>query len=188
MATGGPAAADWYAKQGAPPPKGSRLYVCHGYSCRIVTPMTLNEAEIGRIAAPLKDAPSAEAERQALSRAVQEFETIAGARGGTGGDLARTQVGRAKDGQLDCIDEATNTTSLLRLLAARGALRHHDVSEPAARGFFLDGRYPHATAVIAESAGGAKWAVDSWPRANAEPPVLQPLPEWLRSREAIPAG
>jgi hypothetical protein len=183
---GAPAAADWYGARGVPPPVGSRVYVCHGYGCRIVTPVTLTGAEISLIASPFEDAGDAVAERAALARAVQSFEEIVGVRVGTGGDRPRTQIGEARSDQMDCIDEATNTTSLLKLLATQGALRHHNVGKPAARGFFLDGRYPHATAVIAE-AGGAKWAVDSWPRANAEPPVIQPLAKWLRSREAIPS-
>jgi hypothetical protein len=186
VAINAPAAADWYGARGVPPPAGSRVFVCHGYGCRIVTPVTLSTAEIGQIAAPLEAAPDAAAERAALAGAVQSFEQIIGARVGTGGDLPRTQVGDARSDQMDCIDEATNTTSLLRLLATHGALRHHGVAKPAARGFFLDGRYPHATAVIAE-AGGAKWAIDSWPRANGEPPVIQPLAKWLWSREAIPS-
>jgi hypothetical protein len=180
-------ARDWYVARGAPPPAGNRIYVCHGYSCRIVTPVTLSAAEFGRIAGPLKDARDAEAEREALAGVVQAFEKLVGNRVGTSGDLARTQIGQAEDGQMDCIDEATNTTSLLRVLAASGALKHHRVLQPSARGFFLDGRYPHATAVVAEIEGGAKWAIDSWPRANAEPPLIQPLPEWLRSRSALPS-
>jgi hypothetical protein len=89
---------------------------------------------------------------------------------------------------MDCIDEATNTTSLLLLLADKGFLKHHAVREPAARGFFLDGRYPHATAVLSEAGSGERWAIDSWPRANAEPPVVQPLGEWKRSRSgALPS-
>jgi hypothetical protein len=186
VAIDAPAAADWYGARGVPPPAGSRVYVCHGYGCRIVTPVVLSTAEIGQIAAPLGTAQDAAAERAALVSAVQSFEQIVGARIGTAGDLPRTQIGDARSDQMDCIDEATNTTSLLRLLATYGALRHHGVAKPAARGFFLDGRYPHATAVIAEP-GGAKWAVDSWPRANGEPPVVQPLAKWLRSREAIPS-
>jgi hypothetical protein len=180
-------ARDWYAARGAPPPAGNRIYICHGYSCRIVTPVTLSATEIGRIAAPLKGSRSAEAEREALAKAVQAFEKLVGAHVGTSGDLAQTQIGQAEDGQMDCIDEATNTTSLLRVLAEQGALKHHRVLQPAARGFFLDGRYPHATAVIAETEGGGKWAIDSWPRANAEPPLVQPLSEWFRSRSALPS-
>lgn len=183
MPGGALAAPDWYGARGVPPPNGNRVYICHGYSCRIVTPVTLSAAEIAKIAAPLKAEPAnPAAERQALSAAVQRFEQIVGSRVGTSGDLAAMQFGRGKPDQMDCIDEATNTTSLLRLLSEQGYLRHHRVLQPTARGFFLDGRYPHATAVLAEAAGGGKWAVDSWPRANAEAPVIQPLPEWQRSR------
>ena len=48
------------------------------------------------------------------------------------------------------------------------------------RGFFLDGRYPHATAVIGD-ASGVKWAVDSWYEPAGGAPDIMPLREW-RSR------
>lgn len=183
VAAGEAVARDWYETRGTPPPNGNRVYVCHGYTCRIVTPVQLSAGEIGHITAPLSEnLADAAAERAALSRVVQIYEEIVGSRIGTSGDLAGMQFGRGADGQMDCIDEATNTTSLLRLLSEQGYLRHHQVREPTARGFFLDGRYPHATAVLAEIAGGEKWAIDSWPRANAEPPVIQPLSEWFRGR------
>jgi hypothetical protein len=183
------AARDWYEARGMPPPSGNRLFVCHGYSCRAVTPVTLSDAELGQISAPLaKAAANPAAERAALSHSVQLFETVVGRRVGTSGDRPRMQFGRGDRTQMDCIDEATNTTSLLRILAARGNLKHHRVLQPTARGFFLDGRYPHATAVLAEAGSGAKWAVDSWPRANGEAPVIQSLREWMRSRVAIPGS
>lgn len=166
------AAPDWFAARGVSLPKADRVYICHGYTCRVVTPVTLSLAELNSISAPLQaDLADAGAERQAISEAVQRFERIVGARVGTGSDLPGMQFGSNRADQMDCIDEATNTTSLLILLARHGHLRHHRVLEPSGRGFFLDGRYPHATAVIAESGGGSKWAVDSWPRANGEPPV-----------------
>jgi hypothetical protein len=176
----------WYESRGARAPKGDKVYVCHGYSCRIVTPVQLSAADLAKIAGPLKAATDAAAERRALSRSVQIFETIVGARTGTAGDLPGMQFGRPRSDQMDCIDEATNTTSLLKVLASRGHLKHHGVAEPVARGFFLDGRYPHATAVLKEKGGGKSWAVDSWPAANAEPPLIQPLSEWLRARTSAP--
>lgn len=176
------ALADWYAKHRASPPSGSKIYVCHGYTCRTVTPVSLSAEEIRRIAQPLRGVRDAAEERKALSRVVQVFEGVIGSRVGTAGDLPATQVGSARPDQMDCIDEATNTTSLLTLLSERALLKHHRVLDPAARGFFLDGRYPHATAVLAETGSGEKWAVDSWPNANAEPPVIQRLSEWYRDR------
>jgi hypothetical protein len=173
---------DWYSRGHGRSPQGNRVYVCHGYMCRIVTPVTFSAEDLGRIAVALKKAAvDAAKERTAISRAVQEFEAIVGARLGTSADLPGMQFGRGDDDQMDCIDEATNTTSLLRLLASHDLLKHHRVLQPSARGFFLDGRYPHATAVLAEKAGGEKWAIDSWPKANGEPPVVQPLSEWMRT-------
>ncbi len=188
LAGGHAFAGDWFDRHGRAP-VGDRVYVCHGYTCRVVTPLSLSAAEIGRIVAPLLGASGdADAERQALSRSVAIFEKIGGARVGTSGDLPAMQLGRGRDDQMDCIDEATNTTSLLRLLAERGALKHHRVLQPTARGFLLDGRYPHATAVLAEAGSGRKWSVDSWPRANGEAPVIMPLSDWFRQRtSALPS-
>ena len=175
-------ALEWFDLRGAPPPNGSRVYVCHGYSCRIVSPVTFSEAELAKIGSGLAQATDAASERAAISSAVQVYETIVGARIGTSADLAKMQFGQGEDNQMDCLDEATNTTSLLILLAEHGYLKRHEVREPSARGFFLDGRYPHATAVLAEQGTGERWAIDSWPRANAEPPVIQLLSEWKRAR------
>jgi hypothetical protein len=178
-------ALDWYARH-ARPPSGGRVYLCHGYTCAFVTPVSLSPAEIRRIGAPLAAAKDAAAERRGLSAAVQAFEQAVGPRVGTAGDRGRTQVGQGERGQLDCVDEATNTTSLLLVLAGQGYLQHHRVVEPAQRGFFIDFRYPHSTAVIRDKSTGEAWAVDSWPRAHAEPPVIQPLKEWLRARSGDP--
>jgi hypothetical protein len=176
-------AVSWFSRGHGRAPEGNRVNICHGYTCRIVTPVAFSADDILKIAGELsRGTASAEAERNAVSRAVQAFERIVGARIGTGNDLPGMQFGRGTPDQMDCMDEATNTTSLLVFLAERGFLRHHQVEEPSSRGFFLDGRYPHATAVLSVNGSGEKWAIDSWPRANGEPPVIQPLPIWKRSR------
>jgi hypothetical protein len=179
----GTAEADWYSRGHGRAPTLDEIFVCHGYTCRIVTSVHFGADDIARIAAPLAGgARDAAAERQAISRVVQTFETIVGARVGTANDLPGMQFGKGADDQMDCIDEATNTTSLLLFLAKHGYLRHHRVEAPSARGFFVDGRYPHNTAVLTDQSSGEKWAIDSWPRANAKPPVIMPLAEWKRSR------
>jgi hypothetical protein len=173
----------WYKRDHGRAPTAEKVYVCHGYTCRIVSPVRFSAAEIARIAGPLtKGVRNADAERAAISKAVQTYERIVGARVGTANDLPKMQFGRGADDQMDCIDEATNTTSLLLLLSKNRLLKFHKVEAPAARGFFLDGRYPHATAVLTDTRSGEKWAIDSWPRANAEPPVIQPLALWKRAR------
>lgn len=87
-------------------------------------------------------------------------------------------------GQMDCIDEATNTTSLLLVAEARGMLKHHRVTTPVARGFFLDGRYPHATAVVVEKRSGTAFAIDSWPHPNGAPPNVLRLDNWFEQSSA----
>lgn len=57
-------------------------------------------------------------------------------------------------------------------------LRHHTVDVPASRGFFLDGRPPHTTAVLVESKSGEEWAVDSWTRGYGEAPEVMRLSVW----------
>jgi hypothetical protein len=177
---------DWFSRGHGSPPTKDRIYVCHGYTCRIVTPVRFSDSDIAQIAGGLaKGTKDAAAERDAISKSVQVFETIVGARIGTSGDLPGMQFGQGVDGQMDCIDEATNTTGLLLFLAAHGYLKHHRVEPPSARGFFIDLRYPHATAVLTDTVSGEKWAVDSWPRANAEPPVIMLLKDWKRERRHV---
>jgi hypothetical protein len=176
-------AVNWFSRGHGRAPEMDRIFICHNYTCRMVTPVRFSAEDIAEIAGDLQgDTGSAAAELQAISQAVQTFERIVGQRIGTSNDLPGMQFGQGTPDQMDCMDEATNTTALLVFLSAHGYLRYHTVREPASRGFFLDGRYPHATAVVSVNSSGEKWAIDSWPRANAEPPVIQPLPEWRRSR------
>jgi len=177
----------WYANGHGVFPTERTAYVCHGYTCRIVTPVHFSAADVALIAGSLVGGtPDAAAERRALAKSDQVFEQIVGARIGTSSDLPAMQFGKPADDQLDCIDEATNTTSLLLLLSQNGYIKHHKVEAPSARGFFLDLRYPHATAVLTDLGSGEKWAIDSWPRANAEPPLVMPLAEWKRMRTHLP--
>lgn len=179
----GPAVA-WYGAHGGLAPAGDRIYVCHAFGCARktafdVTPRRL--ATMRRLLAAGKASP--EAERKAVARLIawseQEIGPVAGSSGDIGGlDLHNAGV----PGQMDCIDEASNTTSVLLVAERRGLLRHHTVASPVARGFFLDGRYPHATAVLRETGSGATFAVDSWPDANGVPPRIQPLEAWFASR------
>jgi hypothetical protein len=76
--------------------------------------------------------------------------------------------------QFDCIDSSRNTTSLLMLLDQLSLLRYHDVDEPEA----VDGRPPHATAVLTERATGRKWSVDSWTVGYGQALEVMPLDRW----------
>lgn len=152
--------------------------VCHGYACSFQTPVTLSGAERSRIASIMASGrKSADAERAAVRRAVQVFERrntqVIGVT-----DRPKMEFGKGREkGQMDCIDESTNTDHFLRYLQEAGLLRFHSVARRDARGSFLDGRYPHFTAVLRDR-NGTLWAVDSWYEPGGGPPDVMRLSEW----------
>jgi hypothetical protein len=176
-------ARSWYAAHDGVAPRADRIYVCHAFGCARKTAVSYSGKDVSTLRRILaKGRASPAAERKAIAEAVAWAERktgpIVGSENDVGGyDLQNSGV----PGQMDCIDEATNTTSLLLLVADRGYLSHHTVSRPVARGFFLDGRYPHATAVVRSSDGEA-FAIDSWPQSNGKLPVVQDLDAWFAER------
>ena len=155
-----------------------RLTICHGYSCYYQTRMGLSVGDIRQIEFIMRSgASSPAAERRAISEAIQFFErratSIIKVR-----DRPKGELGHGREiGQMDCEDESRNTTSELKFLAAHGMLHHHTVARRVSRGFLLDNRFPHFTAVIVDS-GGRKWAVDSWYESGGGAPDITALPQW----------
>lgn len=172
----------WYKKYGMTTPKTAKVFICHAYGCARRTVVHLTSDDVETLREILK-ADTAEAERAAISKAVQWFEKRVAPTVGSGNDVGGYSFsGSGVAGQQDCIDEATNTTSLLRFASLHNLLAFHRTASPVARGFFLDGRYPHATAVITEIKTGTAYAVDSWVRDNGERPDIMLLKTWFASR------
>jgi hypothetical protein len=61
-------------------------------------------------------------------------------------------------------------------------LLHHRPELPVSRGFRVDGRLPHTTAVLSEIKSGEKFAFDNWTRKYGELPEVLPLDEWRLGR------
>lgn len=128
---------------------------------------------------------SAKAERAAIAKAVQWFDRRYAKEIGTHVDIGGFDPQNARKlGQQDCIDEAITTTGVLKMLSANGFLTHHRVGRPTSRGFFLDGRYPHATATVFPLAGGHGYAVDPWLHNQGAKPDIIALPEWRKMRRS----
>ncbi len=163
-----------------PAPRAGRIVVCHGYGCFFRTAVQFSASDMARMRAILAQGAASEAaERTAVARAVAWFETRVGGIAGTSDDEPRSPPSRAGErSQMDCIDHALNTTHFLAIAGDNGWLRHHVVARPTSRGFFLDGRYPHSTAVIRAKESGAEWAVDSWPTRMGDEPEIMPLRDW----------
>ena len=171
----------WYATQEARPPQGLAIGICHAFGFQRQTTVRLSERDIAGLARILeRGQASPQAERAAIARAVMWMEERVAPEVGSANDVGGLDMQNAGvPGQMDCLDETTNTTTTLIVLAENGLLQHHTPAHPVARGFFLDGRYPHATAVVIETASGEAWAIDPWPYANAEDVDVMPLSRWF---------
>jgi hypothetical protein len=151
---------------------------CQGGGCAKVMTVALAENEWAQVREIFAyPAESFEEERQNIAWAIGLLERIVGPKTGTDADLGGTFGNSHYPGQLDCNDEAINSTTYIRMLAAEGMLQFHEVMDIKMRGFFFNG-WPHTTAVIREVESGREFAVDSWFYDNGVPPEVLPLEVW----------
>jgi len=174
------AALNWFKSQGYVGPTGTRIIACHGYGCSRRLVLSVDGAWLSRASALLKaGSASPEAERRALAQVISAYTAYLAASIGGRPDVPGSPAGLSGvPGQMDCLDETANTTSLLLVLQEQGLLTYHEVEPPESRGFFLDGRYPHFTAIIADKRTGEEWAVDPWRRSPGQRPEILPLVQW----------
>lgn len=173
-------AQSWYGEQGYVAPNGARIVACHGYGCARRTALVVDPSLLSLAGGLLrKGQTSPEGERAALREIVRSYTAYLSRQVGGKPDLPGSPPHMSGvHGQMDCLDETANTTSLLLVLEERGLLVHHQVERPQTRGFFFDGRYPHTTAIIAEKRTGSEWAVDPWRKAPGQQPDILPLAIW----------
>lgn len=157
------------------------LDVCYNFGCNKKASIILAEKDVDLLRGIFTHQASAEEERLNIGQAIAWMERIAGRQLPTRNDVARNfQQGMAGNGQMDCIDESTNTTGYLAFLQQQGLLRWHEVVERAFRApLLLD---QHWAAQIRERNSERRYVVDSWLHANGEPPLIQPLEDWLSKR------
>jgi hypothetical protein len=160
-------------------PVPGKFAICHGNSCRLRSDIALSETQWQRVREVFAaNPPDAIAERRLIAHAVGLMEDMVGPQAGTTGDAAGMGVHWNPDEQLDCIDETTNSTTYMRMMAADGLLGFHRVGMPAHR-FVLSAWGPSNTATIEEIATGKLYAVDSYFLANGEPASVLPLDLWM---------
>jgi hypothetical protein len=179
-AEAGAQAQSWFLQQGYVPPADTRIIACHGYGCSRRLMLSMDQSLLERAARLLKAGRSnPEAERRAIREIVKTYTAhLSQALGGPPDTPGSPPQMSGMHGQMDCIDETANTTSLLLVLEEKALLAHHQVERPQSRGLFIDGRYPHVTAVIAEKRTGLEFAVDPWRVAPGQQPDILPLDEW----------
>lgn len=170
-----------YAPYSVTPPTPATVFVCHGFGCKFRTEVNLTAADRAKLTQLLASGKaSAAAERRAVAAAGAWFDRRIGPLAGTRNHVARAGRKYMFDpAQFDCIDASRNTTSLLLVLEQLKLLRHHYVDVPVSRGYLVDGRPPHTTAVLTELDDGEKWAIDSWTRGYGEALEVMPVSRWL---------
>ncbi|MCG8383502.1 MAG: hypothetical protein MJA28_15010 [Gammaproteobacteria bacterium] len=152
--------------------------VCHEYGCNEETEVYFPLASWQEITSLLLEKPeSPRSEREHIARVIAGIEKQVGPLTGTQDDRAGNYAD-TPNGQMDCIDESTNTTTYLTLLEQNGLLRWHKVSERVRRmPWFI---FQHWTAVITELKTGKAFAVDSWYLPNGKQPYIQALDSWYK--------
>jgi hypothetical protein len=152
---------------------------CHGHGCASVSRVRLSDPERQQIRALMQPKAATPAdERRRIQLAIAQLEKLAGSRTDTEVDRGGTFAAVGRSGQLDCIDESSNTRVYLHLLYDDDLLAWHQPAGLAHRGLLLVGGWPHTTAVIRERSSGAVFAVDSWFLDNGEPPFIVSLASW----------
>jgi hypothetical protein len=147
-----------FATFSVPEPKGRTVHVCHAYGCRERTRFTFTDRDVDSLRALMTEtrgtaSDTPEQERRAVAYAIGWIERRVGDAIGTKDDRAGMDfTGSGDPTQQDCVDEATNTTSYLNVLATVGLIRHHTVGVPFAKENYLRGieGWTHWTAVLVE--------------------------------------
>lgn len=154
--------------------------VCTGGGCVDLKSVSITEDDwqaISFIFMQAGDGYDAKRERELIAQAIGTMESIVGRLTDTDTDLAGTFGNSDFPGQMDCNDEAINSTTYMRLMRQHGLIKFHEVEDMRTRNFFFNG-WPHTAAVIRETASGARFAVDSWFFDNGFPATIVPFSEW----------
>lgn len=159
--------------------------ICKEYGCSTYVRTGLDLNEWQQVRDLFNPAPeNAEAERERLKDVIALIEQFVGPRTDTDQDRAGATILTTKTGgQMDCIDEAYNTTTYLYLLRREGLIKFHKVGRPLRRGYFYNG-WPHNTATVHELAlpekveGPGHYVVDSWFHKNGVAPEIITAELW----------
>lgn len=159
--------------------------ICKGYGCKYYLKTGLSPEEWQTVRDIFSPPPTtAIEERIRIAQAISKMEQLVGPKTDTDQDAAGAQIiNFSTGGQMDCIDEAFNSTTYLYLMRKDGLIKFHSVGAPLRRGYLFDG-WPHNTATIhvlaqERAIGNAgHFVVDSWFHVNGALPDIVPASVW----------
>ena len=148
---------------------------CYDFGCKTTRELHFKASQWDQIRAIFQHGTDSAAEKQAIREAVAMMESFSGELTDTRYDKGGNYPGSDIPGQMDCIDESTNTFQYLSALQELDLMQWHRVDIKHRRIVWFA---THWTAVIAENHSNQLFAVDSWYRDNGEPPYIQKLEDW----------
>jgi hypothetical protein len=164
--------------------ESTRFAICKNFGCKNTDEVEFSPSHWQKIETLFSvSAASPVQERLVIARAIAETERLVGLMTDTSLDKGGNIDGIGLPGQMDCVDESTNTTAYLHALAGHGLLRWHTVGERAYRRPRVFDQ--HWSATIKTLGGAQTWTVDSWFLDNGKQPFIQPLEDWKR-KAALP--
>jgi hypothetical protein len=160
--------------------------VCYGYGCRYYQKTGLTDQELKTVRDIFSlTADTPHQEREMIAKAIARIEQYVGPKTGTDSDKARAVViNFSTKTQMDCIDEAFNSTSYIYLMRNAGLIKFHTLGDRLRRNF-TDLSYPHSTATIHEIGKNNKiaaqghYVVDSWFHKNGALAEVIPASTWI---------
>jgi hypothetical protein len=171
------------------------LSICYNYGCLAQARITYSNAQLAWVHARLATARDPAAERAMLAEVIGRLYAWAGRQSPIWRDRGGDYADDVADGRMDCIDHATSTTRLLRMIEARGWLKHHRVLDQVMRSFLILQHFSAAIEEVVATADrqrhgtvqpagaervSAQFVVDSWFFDNGAAPLIMPLDEWKR--------
>ena len=164
-----------------------RIEICYNYGCISTVTVIFSKRQLAEVRNLLDDAVDAAHERELIAVVIGRLLGWAGKQSPIRADRGGNYRDDGVYGRMDCIDHATTTTRLLKVLERRGWLRWHRVLEPELRSRYLI--FDHWSAVIEEEPRAPfrddhphsrpRYVVDSWFYDNGQPAVVMPLEAWM---------
>lgn len=159
--------------------------ICFNWSCASRQRLTFTRADMTEVARQMAQCPGNgwHTRVQRLRIGIWQMELLAQKyQPLLANDMAINKVDRDHQGRMDCVDNASNTTSYLHVLGNLGLLPGWSVATQQVRDRFSF--QVHWTAIVVDRRGAGSWAVDSWFRPNGYLPYVMPAAAWSSSRIA----
>jgi hypothetical protein len=159
--------------------------ICFNWSCASRQRLTFTRTDMTEVARQMAQCPGngwhTRVQRLRIGiwqmeRLAQKYQPL------LANDAAINEDDQDREGRMDCVDNASNTTTYLHVLGSLGLLPGWTVAAQQVRGRFSF--QVHWTAIVVDQRGAGAWAVDSWFRPNGHLPYVMPAAEWNSGRIA----